>query len=90
MRSTASSFPLVDLFYWGEQSADEKSLTSALFIGLDKVDGKWCNHYAYQQPGLKPGNCGSRAVRGPCHAGLSSPIPLSRRGRGMPSIINGR
>ncbi|SIO21128.1 DUF2092 domain-containing protein [Paraburkholderia phenazinium] len=44
--------PLVDLFYWGEQSDDEKSLTSALFIGLDKVDGKWCNHYAYQQPGL--------------------------------------
>lgn len=44
--------PLVDLFYWGEQSDDEKDLTSALFIGLDKVDGKWCNHYAYQQPGL--------------------------------------
>jgi hypothetical protein len=44
--------PLVDLFYWGEQSDDEKALTSALFIGLDKVDGKWCNHYAYQQPGL--------------------------------------
>jgi hypothetical protein len=44
--------PLVDLFYWGEQSNDEKALTSALFIGLDKVEGKWCNHYAYQQPGL--------------------------------------
>jgi hypothetical protein len=44
--------PLIDLFYWGEQSDDEKALTSALFIGLDKVEGKWCNHYAYQQPGL--------------------------------------
>lgn len=44
--------PLVDLFYWGEQSDDEKALTSALFIGLDKVEGKWCNHYAYQQPGI--------------------------------------
>jgi hypothetical protein len=44
--------PLVDLFYWGTQSDDEKALTSALFIGLDKVQGKWCNHYAYQQPGL--------------------------------------
>ena len=43
--------PLVDLFYWGQQE-DDKTLTSALFIGLDKVDGKWCNHYAYQQPGL--------------------------------------
>ena len=44
--------PLVDLFYWGQQSDDEKALTSALFIGLDRVEGKWCNHYAYQQPGL--------------------------------------
>jgi hypothetical protein len=44
--------PLVDLFEWGRQPDDEKALTSALFIGLDKVDGKWCNHYAYQQPGL--------------------------------------
>jgi hypothetical protein len=44
--------PLVDLFEWGQQSDDDKSLTSALFIGLDKIDGKWCNHYAYQQPGL--------------------------------------
>jgi hypothetical protein len=44
--------PLVDLFEWGQQSDDEKALTSALYIGLDKVDGKWCNHYAYQQPGL--------------------------------------
>ncbi|RFU44733.1 DUF2092 domain-containing protein [Paraburkholderia sp. DHOC27] len=44
--------PLVDLFYWGEQSDDEKALTTAIFIGLDKVQGKWCNHYAYQQPGL--------------------------------------
>jgi hypothetical protein len=44
--------PLVDLFEWGKQSDDDKSLTSALFIGLDKVDGKWCRHYAYQQPGL--------------------------------------
>lgn len=44
--------PLVNLFYWGQQSDDEKALTTALFIGLDKVEGKWCNHYAYQQPGL--------------------------------------
>jgi hypothetical protein len=44
--------PLVDLFYWGQQSDDEKALTTAIFIGLDKVAGKWCNHYAYQQPGL--------------------------------------
>jgi hypothetical protein len=44
--------PLIDLFYWGDQADDDKSLTTAIYIGLDKVDGKWCNHYAYQQPGL--------------------------------------
>jgi len=46
------SLPLIDLFYWGDHPEDEQSLTTALFLGLDKVDGKWCNHYAYQQPGL--------------------------------------
>lgn len=51
-RKYGVQLPLVDLFYWGEQSDDEKALTSALFLGLDKVEGKWCNHYAYQQPGL--------------------------------------
>lgn len=44
--------PLSDLFYWGEKADDEKALSTAIFIGLDRVDEKWCNHYAYQQPGL--------------------------------------
>nr|WKF57627.1 hypothetical protein HUO10_002120 [Paraburkholderia busanensis] len=44
--------PLVDLFYWGQDSDDEKALSSALFIGLDRVGGKWCRHYVYQQPDL--------------------------------------
>ncbi|AKM33108.2 hypothetical protein AB870_22205 [Pandoraea faecigallinarum] len=44
--------PLADLFYWGMDPDDAAQLRSALFIGLDRVGGEWCNHYAYQQPGL--------------------------------------
>jgi hypothetical protein len=71
--------PLVDLFYWGEQSDDEKALTSALFIGLDKVEGKWCNHYAYQQPGLDWElwiQTGSRPL--PCRFVVTDTTQLSR------------
>ncbi|VVD77556.1 hypothetical protein PPN31114_00953 [Pandoraea pneumonica] len=42
--------PLADLFYWGMDPDDVSGLRSALFIGLDRVNGEWCNHYAYQQP----------------------------------------
>lgn len=41
--------PLADLFYWGMDADDASQLRSALFIGLDRVGGEWCNHYAYQQ-----------------------------------------
>lgn len=51
-RKYGVALPLADLFYWGGHPDDDKALTTALFIGLDKVDGKWCNHYAYQQAGL--------------------------------------
>lgn len=43
--------PLADLFYWGDGKVDEVALTSALFIGLERVDTRWCKHYAYQQHG---------------------------------------
>ena len=43
--------PLADLFYWGDGKVDDSTLTSALFIGLERVDTRWCNHYAYQQSG---------------------------------------
>ncbi|UVA81823.1 DUF2092 domain-containing protein [Pandoraea commovens] len=42
--------PLADLFYWGMDPDDATQLRSALFIGLDRVGGEWCNHYAFQQP----------------------------------------
>jgi hypothetical protein len=41
--------PLADLFYWGQGKPDDTVITSALFIGLERVDSRWCNHYAYQQ-----------------------------------------
>jgi hypothetical protein len=44
--------PLADLFYWGNGKVDEATLTSALFIGLERVDTRWCRHYAYQQAGV--------------------------------------
>ncbi|MBN4743863.1 DUF2092 domain-containing protein, partial [Pandoraea nosoerga] len=44
--------PLADLFYWGMDADDASQLRSALFIGLDRVGGEWCNHYAFQQPEL--------------------------------------
>lgn len=51
-RKYGVGLPLADLFYWGEHPGDDAGLTSALFLGLDRLDGKWCNHYAYQQAGL--------------------------------------
>ncbi|TAL94430.1 MAG: DUF2092 domain-containing protein [Paraburkholderia sp.] len=43
--------PLADLFYWGNGKVDDTALTSALFIGLERIDSRWCNHYAYRQDG---------------------------------------
>ncbi|MDR5740002.1 DUF2092 domain-containing protein [Caballeronia sp. LZ016] len=44
--------PLVDLFYWGNGKVDELVLTSAQDLGLEKIDARWCAHYAYQQRGV--------------------------------------
>jgi hypothetical protein len=43
--------PLADLFYWGVGKHDDLALTSAQELQLEKVDGRWCTHYAFQQPG---------------------------------------
>ncbi len=43
--------PLADLFYWGFDKADDLALTSAQELQLEKVDGRWCTHYALQQQG---------------------------------------
>jgi hypothetical protein len=44
--------PLADLFYWGLGKDDQLALTSAQFIGLERVDSRRCNHYAYRQYGV--------------------------------------
>jgi hypothetical protein len=44
--------PLADLFYWGNGKVDEATLPTALFIGLERVDTRWCRHYAYRQAGI--------------------------------------
>jgi hypothetical protein len=44
--------PLVDLFYWGTDKSDEKSITAATDVGPSEVDGVTCEHYAFRQPGL--------------------------------------
>jgi hypothetical protein len=44
--------PLVDLFYWGTDKNDEKSITAATDVGPSEVDGVTCEHYAFRQPGL--------------------------------------
>ncbi|PVX83096.1 DUF2092 domain-containing protein [Paraburkholderia unamae] len=43
--------PLADLFYWGNGKDDNAAITSAQVLGVEKVDTRWCTHYAYQQPG---------------------------------------
>ncbi|MDR5809275.1 DUF2092 domain-containing protein [Caballeronia sp. LZ019] len=44
--------PLVNLFYWGNGKVDELVLTSAQDLGLEKVNARWCTHYAYRQQGV--------------------------------------
>lgn len=43
--------PLADLFYWGLGKNDALALTSAQLVGLERIDSRWCYHYAYQQQG---------------------------------------
>ncbi|MDR5879399.1 DUF2092 domain-containing protein [Caballeronia sp. LZ032] len=44
--------PLADLFYWGNGKVDDLALTSAQNLGLERVEGHWCTHYAYRQSGI--------------------------------------
>ncbi|WP_233236845.1 DUF2092 domain-containing protein [Bordetella sp. LUAb4] len=44
--------PLADLFYWGTDGDDTKRLTTATTLGLERVNGKLCRHYAFREQGL--------------------------------------
>jgi hypothetical protein len=44
--------PLADLFYWGTERSNVKSVSSAYFVGEGTVGGATCNHYAYRTTGV--------------------------------------
>lgn len=41
--------PLADLFIWGTDAGTEAAIDEAMIIGVDKVDGISCNHFAFRQ-----------------------------------------
>ena len=43
------TFPLADLFYWGDTPEDVKTLTSAMRVGYAKIKGVDCDQYAFRQ-----------------------------------------
>jgi hypothetical protein len=47
-----ATVPLDDLFTWSEGDDRAKALTSAHFIGQDRIAGQAANHYAFRQRGI--------------------------------------
>ena len=43
--------PLAELFYWGNGKDDNAAITAAQVLGVEKIDTRWCTHYAFQQRG---------------------------------------
>jgi hypothetical protein len=43
--------PLADLFYWDFEKEDDRAMTSARQLQPEQVDGRWCTHYVFRQPG---------------------------------------
>jgi hypothetical protein len=41
--------PLADLFYWGTESDDASAIDEAMIVGVGKIDGVSCNHFAFRQ-----------------------------------------
>lgn len=41
--------PLADLFYWGSDADSTDAIDEAIIVGIDKVDGISCNHFAFRQ-----------------------------------------
>ncbi|KCB25296.1 DUF2092 domain-containing protein [Bordetella hinzii] len=42
--------PLADLFYWGR--VPQENVESGREIGAERINGDWCHHYAFRQPGV--------------------------------------
>lgn len=47
--------PLVGLFYWGNGKDDSAVITAAQVLGAEKVDTRWCTHYAFSAAGRRLG-----------------------------------
>lgn len=45
-------FPLADLFLWGTPGFPTQGISSALFVGTEKIDDEPTRHYAFRQPGV--------------------------------------
>lgn len=41
--------PLADLFYWGTAADGVSDIDEALIVGVDKINGVSCNHFAFRQ-----------------------------------------
>ncbi len=42
-------FPLADLFFWGTEYGDFGVIEDAMLVGVGRVDGVTCNHFAFRQ-----------------------------------------
>lgn len=51
-RDYGLSFPLADLFLWGNDKAALDTIKEAAYIGLADVAGQKCDHYAFRQEGV--------------------------------------
>lgn len=59
--------PLADLFFWGTESEDLDAIEDAKVVGVGKVDGVSCNHFAFRQKDVDWQICIKRG---------GSPLPL--------------
>ena len=44
--------PMVDLFRWGSDQSSIDEITSAAFVGTERIDGVPTDHYAFRQAGV--------------------------------------
>jgi hypothetical protein len=44
--------PLADLFLWGTDMADTKDIKEAAIIGVERIGGHDCDHFAFRQEGV--------------------------------------
>ncbi|NEX22478.1 DUF2092 domain-containing protein [Thiorhodococcus mannitoliphagus] len=42
-------FPLVDLFYWGDEEDDSKAIREGMWVGTSRIAGQLVDHYAFRQ-----------------------------------------